>query len=119
VTATGALGVALLFRALDKADAGLAVDAAALHRLRQRGVRHERARGFLAREVVVDYDAVGVVDVLVDAVLELAVAAPHVLVLVEDRLPGGEVSDPVMNDERDHESSCARIIYLARQINIR
>jgi hypothetical protein len=52
-------------------------------------------------------------------VLDLAVAAPHVLVLVEDRLPGGEVSDPVMNDERDHESSCARIIYLARQINIR
>jgi hypothetical protein len=64
----------------------------------------------------VDGDAIGVVDVLIDPVLDLAMAAPDVLVLVEDRLPGGEVSDPVMNDERDHGSSCARLIYLARQV---
>jgi len=36
----------------------------------------------------VDDDPVGVVDVAVDTVLELAVATPHALVLVEHGLPG-------------------------------
>ena len=58
---------------------------------------HARAAASVCGKVVVDDDAVGVVDVLIDAVLDLAVAAPDGLVLVEDRLPGGEVGP---SDER-------------------
>ena len=61
-----------------EADPGLTLDASALHRLRKRGVRHERACGLLAREVVVDDHAVGVVDVLIDAVLDFAELQPAV-----------------------------------------
>jgi hypothetical protein len=44
---------------------------------------------------------VGVADVEIDAVLDLAVAAPRSLVLVEDRLPDVVVGDAVMNDQSD------------------
>ena len=77
------------------------------------------ARGVLAGEVVVDDHAVRIVDVLIDAVLDLAVAAPDGLVLVEDGLPAREVPDPVVHDEDDHGSSSARVSYLARQIDTR
>ena len=48
-----------------------------------------------------DDEAIVVVDVLVEAVLGLAVGAPDRLVLVEDRLPGVEVLDEMVDDEDD------------------
>jgi hypothetical protein len=101
---------------LDEADAGLALDPGAGHDLRQRGIVDEGLRRVARREVVVDDDAVGVVEIPVDAVLDLAVAAADLLVLVEDLLPGVVVGDAVVDDKDDHLGLLVGFICLARQI---
>ena len=96
-----AVGVALPLAQRRHADARLAGDTGSLHRLRQRRVVAKALRRLGRREVVVDDEAVGIVDVLVETVLDLAVGAPDGLVLVEDRLPGVEVLDEMVDDEDD------------------
>ena len=103
-----AVGVALALGQLGEARRRLALDAAAGHRLGQRRVGGEGARGLDRREVDVHHHAVAVARIPVDAMLDGAVPAPHVLVLVEHGLPRVEVLHEVMDDQNDHGggSSC-------------
>ena len=60
-----------------------------------------------AGEVVVHDDAVRVVDGPKHPMLELAMAAADILVLVEHSLPDAIVSDVVEDDERHHRETIA------------
>src|SRR5215211_34920 len=89
---------------LPEVDVRLALHAAALHGLTQRRILQEPAGVLLGAELERNDHVIGVVRRAVEPVPGGSVLAPARLVLVEDRLPGVVVPDPVVYDQDRHSS---------------